>query len=194
MRRLTAIALTAGLLLDAGSVAMAQTQSPSPAPSGSPLLPGRHFVLSEGGHAVTFPEGWEVLVLPVELDPIPVVRAEEGSDGVCSDGVAFCEVKVSPPCERPCATIIDEQAGREVAWFQSGSDVAVPSTIESVELDLPAGDAVRVRTEYTDPALTSWDRAVYHLTDGRVIATLLCIATDDPEDHWRSVAPLSPEK
>jgi len=74
---------------------------------------------------------------------------------------------------------------REVAWFESGTDVPVPSTVESVVLTLPARYAVRVRTAYTD--LES-DRSIYYLTDGRVIATLLCMAKDDPDDHWLSVA------
>jgi hypothetical protein len=75
-----------------------------------------------------------------------------------------------------------------VAWFEGGTDVPVPSTVESVALRLPAGDAVRVRTEYTDPAWPARNRSIYLLTDGQVIATLLCLAEDDPEDHWRSVA------
>ena len=29
---------------------------------------------------------------------------------------------------------------------------------------------------------------MYYLTDGRLIAGLYCKSTDDPEDHWLSIA------
>jgi hypothetical protein len=74
---------------------------------------------------------------------------------------------------------------REVAWFESGTDVAAPSTVESVVLALPAGYAVRVRTEYTDPA-QAW--AYYRMTDGQSLGILGCAATSGPDDHWLSIA------
>jgi hypothetical protein len=190
MRRLSVVTLVIGLLaIGPGPAAMAQASSPAPAPSIAPSdVPGR-FVLPEGGYAVTFPEGWEVLVLPVDWSPIPVVRAEEGHDGEVSDAVPFCEIKVHGPCDeqpgRACATIIDEEVAEEVAWWQSGVDIEVPSAVASEAVALPAGYAVRIDVTYSE---RDSDRAFYWLTDGHVLVSLLCLATRGPDDRWLSVA------
>jgi hypothetical protein len=190
MRRLSVVSLVIGLLAAGpGLVAMAQAPSPSPQTSEALSATGGRFVLPEGGYAVTFPDGWEVLILPVEWSPIPVVRAEEGHDGEVSDAVPFCEVKVHGPCDdqpgRTCATIIDEEAADEVAWWQSGADIEVPSAVASEAVALPAGYAVRIDVTYSE---RDSDRAFYWLTDGHVLVSLLCLAARGPDDRWLSVA------
>jgi hypothetical protein len=190
MRRLLVVMLVIGLLAFArGPAAMAQASTQSPAPSAAATaMPGR-FVLPEGGYAVTFPEGWEVQVHR-HLDYLfPVVDAREPRGGSASDDAGYCWVRFMSQCgdggAKSCATIIDEAAAREVAWFESGTDVPVPSTVEAVALTLPAGYAVRVRTEHADPEK---DWAYYRMTDGLSLAVLGCAASSGPDDHWLSVA------
>ena len=185
MRWLTVVALvTCPLVVGPGPVALGQTSSPSPAASaGVTDVPGR-FVLSEGGYAVTFPEGWEVQVHPVDWSPVPVVRAEEPREDDGSGGIAFCEVKVAGPCGDSCSTLVDGWAASEVDWWEGGTEVPVPSIIASEALSLPAVHAVRVDVRYDD----DWGRSIYMLTDGQVAATLLCIAPAPPDDGWLSVA------
>jgi hypothetical protein len=190
MRRVSVVTLVIGLLaMSPGPMALAQTSSPSPEPSGALSVVGGRFVLPEGGYAVTFPEDWEVLILPVDRDSIPVVRAEQGRDGEVSDGVAFCEVKVAGPCDdepgRTCAAAVDEVATWEAAWWASRPDIEVPSAVASEALALPAGYAVRIDVTLSEHGT---DRSIYYLTDGGVIATLLCLAARGPGDRWLSVA------
>lgn len=190
MRSLSLVTFVIGLLVAGpGPAVVAQESSPSPAPSpATTTVPGR-FVLPEGGYAVTFPEGWEVQVHRRSDYPFPVVDAREVREGSGSDGSGYCWVRFMSPCgdggERSCSTIIDEEAAREVAWFEKGTDVPMPAIVESVVLPLPAGYTVRVRTEHTDPP-REW--AYYRMTDGHSMGILGCAATAGPDDHWLSVA------
>jgi len=185
MRSPTRIFLVICLLI-VGSARVALAQSPSIAPVSSTQAvdPAGTFVLPIGGYAVSFPDGWEVHVLPVTGSEIPVVRAE-APPGPDASEAGFCEIKASRPPEGVPSSAIDEAAALEVAWFESGTEVPVPAVVESVDIPLAAGYAVRVHTQTDDPPL---DRSIYHLTDGRVVASLLCMASQAPEDHWLSVA------
>jgi hypothetical protein len=193
MRSVTAAAFAICLLV-MGPAPIAMGQSPSlspvPRPTQSADPPGR-FVLPIGGYAVTFPDGWDVHVLPATGSEIPVVRAEAplgagaSETGSGASEAGFCEVKAATPPGGVPTSLIDETAAREVAWFESGTDVPVPVLVESAVIPLAAGYAVRVRTATDDPPS---DRSIYHLTDGRILASLLCIAHHGPEDQWLSVA------
>lgn len=188
MRRLTVVFIIVALLMVGGPEAVGQTSAPSPTPPESPIDIGGRFVLPEGGYALSFPEGWDVQVHRLDFPPdfglLPVVRAEAPLErSTPPTEVAFCEVKVAGPCDGSCSTLIDESTAREVAWWESGTEQEVPSTLASEALTLPAGYAVRVDVEYPD-----WNRSIYRLTDGRVAATLLCIAPRGPHDRWLSIA------
>ena len=184
MRSVIGVSLATCMLV-AGPVPFATAQSPSitPMPSTLAVDPAGRFVLPTGGYAVTFPDGWEVHVLPVTGSEVHVVRAEAPAGPGASEA-GFCEVKSSTPDDAFLSSVIDEAAAREVAWFESGTDVPVPALVESEAIPITAGYAVRVRTETDDPPS---DRSIYYLTDGRVVATLLCMADQGPEAHWRSV-------
>ena len=183
-----ACVITGQLVIGSGLLSEAQTPSPSPSSSVSGMDVGGRLVLREGGYAVTFPAGWRVQIHPLD-DPIPVVDAQEPSKGSAMDDAAYCWIRVHRPCgdgaASSCATFVDEAAAREVAWLESGTDVPVPSIIESAVLTLPAGYSVRVREEHSDP---EWERAYYRMTDGRAMASLGCTATHGPDDHWLSIA------
>jgi hypothetical protein len=172
-------------LLVVGPVPSTMGQSPSPAAVSSPQAvdPAGRFVLPVGGYAITFPDGWVARVLPATGTDVPVVRAEAPLLPGAS-GVPFCEVKASTPGDPTPTSAIDEAAAREVAWYESGTDVPVPAVVESEVIPIAVGYAVRIRTRTDDPPS---DRSIYYLTDGRVVATLLCIADHGPDDHWLSL-------
>ena len=192
MRRLVVAALVAGqLAIGTGTPLAAETPSPEPTPSASGVQTGGRFVSPEGGYAVTFPEGWRVEIHPDEDDPteIPYVDAQASRADPASGAAAYCWIRAIHPCGDgavgPCASLIDEAAAQEVAWWESGKGGLVPAEVESVVLDLPAGYAVRVRVESTDP---DRDRSYYRITDGQALAILGCHAAHGPDDHWLSIA------
>jgi hypothetical protein len=183
MHRLPVVTLVMGLLAAGpGPVALAQTSSPSPAPSEVPTGVTGRFVLPEGGYGVTFPEGWEVQVFPAQDGPTTLVARR-------SDGSATCDVTRVGPCDGPpsggCMTLLHGWAADRAAWFESGSRMEMPSALASTTLTVPGGSAVRVDAEWDD-----WPeyQSAYLLTDGQVAFTLICGGRDRPDDRWLSVA------
>jgi hypothetical protein len=178
MRRLTIAFLISCLLgISAGSAVVAQTPSPSPSLDAVPL----RVEVPEAGFAATFPEGW-------------VVETIFGDSGV-----------VSPDASTRCLTFgerfderIDDPAAfldKIAAIWPNFSDDGPLPVIETSEIELPAGRAIRFIADFTlDPEFDESDSdsarylTTYILTDGLGFLTLACYAPERPDDDWLSIA------
>ena len=146
---------------------------------------GQRVEVPEAGIALTFPVDWEVRIdtsdLPGEGGAFAVVSGREAASDVT------CEVYLYGPCTGSpfgdCAAALDEVAARMVAYFDA--DESSSRTDESTAMDLPAGYAVRVDTEWIDEGAFG---SSYLLTDGKVHDSLLCRGSERPEDRWLSIA------
>jgi hypothetical protein len=173
MRRLTAALLISGLVCASGVPASAQSPSPS-----LTALEGRAEI-GGVGFAVTFPEGWLV-----------ETRGGE-SQAVSADGSALCQPNsssIDEPVDDPEA-VLDKVA----AIFPVFSDDGPMPVIETSEIELPAGRAVRFIADYAldDDLVEGYDArygTTYILTDGRVLLFLGCWAPERPSDDWLSIA------
>ena len=139
----------------------------------------------EAGFAVAFPVDWEVSIdtsgLTGDGGSFAVVSGREAASDVT------CEVYLYGPCTGTpfgdCAAALDEVAARMVAFF--ADDESSSRTDESTAMELAAGYAVRVDTEWIgERVFGSW----YLLTDGKVHDALLCRGSERPEDRWLSIA------
>jgi hypothetical protein len=139
----------------------------------------------EAGFAITFPASWEVSIDTSDL------RGEGGSFAVVSGrdpaSDSTCEIYLYGPCTGTpfgdCAAALDEVAARMVAYFDG--DGSSSRTDASTTMDLPAGYAVRVDTEWIDEGVFG---SLYLLTDGSVHDTLRCRGSERPDDRWLSIA------
>ena len=153
--------------------------------SATPPSFGQRVVVPEAGFAITFPVDWEVSIdtsdLPGEGGTFAVVSGREAASDVT------CEVYLYGPCTGSpfgdCAAAIDEVAARMLAYFDG--DESSSRTDESTAMDLPAGYAVRVDTEWIDEGIFG---SSYLLTDGKIHDSLLCRGSERPEDRWLSIA------
>ena len=158
---------------------------PTTPESAAPPSFGQRVEVSEAGFAVTFPIDWEVSIdtsdVPGEGGTFAVVSGREAASDVT------CEVYLYGPCTGSlfgdCAAALDEVAARMVAYFEG--DESSSRTDESTSMDLPAGYAVRVDTEWMDEGVFG---SSYLLTDGKVHDSLLCRGSERPEDRWLSIA------
>jgi hypothetical protein len=174
MRRSTIAFLVAFLLtIGAGSVVVAQS------PSSSPTAPEPRAEINGVGFGVTFPEGWLV-----------ETRGGE-SQAVSADGSALCQ----PNAERSDEPIDDPAAflDKVAAMVPNFSDGEPMPVIETSEIELPAGRAVRFIADYAldDDLVEGYDAryaTTYILTDSHTLLFLGCWAPERPDDDWLSIA------
>lgn len=173
MRRLIITFLVTCLLGTGTGAAIAQ----EPSPSLTALEPRAE--ISGVGFAVTFPEGWLVETRGGELQ------------AVSADGSALCQPNSSSidvPVDDPEA-VLDKLA----AIFPVFSDDGPMPVIETTEIELPAGRAVRFIADYAldDGLVEGYDArygTTYLMTDGRVLLFFACWAPERPDDDWLTIA------
>jgi len=176
MRRLMIMLLAACLLgISAGPAVVAQ--SPSLSPDAVPL----RVAVPEEGFAATYPEGW-------------VVETIFGQSYVVSpDRSARCLTTVEwfpEPVDDPAA-FLDELA----AIYPVFSDDGPLPVIETSEIELPAGRAIRFIIDFTlDPEFDESDSesarydTTYILADGLRFLFFGCSAPERSDDDWLSIA------
>ena len=148
-------------------------------PSLSPTAPEQRAEIGGVGFAVTFPEGWLVETTFGEA------RA------VSPDGSTVCL-----PTGNPLPETVDDPVAaldKVAAIFPVFSDDGPMPVIETSEIELPAGRAIRFIADYAldDDLVEGYDArygTTYILTDGRVLLFLGCWAPERPADDWLSIA------
>ncbi len=182
------VGVVIALLIMSTRTAGAADGTDGPAATAESVAPpsfGQRVEVPEAGFAVTFPLDWEVSIdtsdVPGEGGTFAVVSGREAASDVT------CEVYLYGPCTGSsfgdCAAALDEVAARMVAYFEG--DESSSRTDESAAMDLPAGYAVRVDTEWIDEGVFG---SLYLLTDGKVHDSLRCRGSERPEDRWLSIA------
>ncbi len=177
MRRLMITLLAACLLGASAGPAMAQSPSPSP------LGVGERVEVPGVGFAATFPEGW-------------IIEASGGqSYVVSSDRSTRCGTfgeRFDEPIDDPAASL-DELA----AIYPVFSDDEPMPIIDTSEIELPAGRAIRFIADYSldpefDPEFDGGKDATYVTTyimvDSLRVLFLGCYAPERPDDDWLSIA------
>lgn len=173
MRRLITTFLVTGLLGVGTGPAIAQGPSPSPTALEGPAE------ISGVGFSVTFLEGWVVETTFGEARAV----SPDGSTGCLPTGHLLPETVDDP------VAALDKVA----AIFPVFSDDGPMPVIETSEIELPAGRAVRFIADYAldDDLVEGYDArygTTYILTDGRVLLFLGCWAPERPADDWLSIA------
>lgn len=178
---LTVIAgVTLALVLRVTGVAGGLEETLIQEPSHSPTVPQEQAEISGSGFVVTFPQGW-------------IIETRYGTQlhGVSPDGSAWCFPSGQPIPEPvdDLEALLDDVA----AIFPVFSEDEPMPIIETSEVELPAGRAVRFISDYAlDDGLAEDYGArfvtTYILTDGRTLLILGCSAAARPDDDWQSVA------